>query len=62
MIQQIGYAQPIIPVLFYHEKESLKWKNYLQEENFKLFFSKIPRESRESMLNYEPKIINMQRP
>ena len=60
LIQQIGYAQPIIPVLFYHGKEPLKWKKSLQEEDFKSFFSKIPIESRKNMLNYEPKIINTQ--
>ena len=58
LIQQIGCAQPIIPVLFYHGKEPLKWKKSLQEEDFKSFFSKIPIESRKNMLNYEPKVIN----
>ena len=60
--QQVGYPQPIIPVLFYHGKEPLKWKKSLQEEDFKSFFAKIPVESRKSMLNYEPKIINTQDP
>ena len=62
LIQQTGYAQPVIPVLFYHGKEPLKWKKSLQEEDFKSFFSKIPIESRKSMLNYEPKVINTQDP
>ena len=62
IIQQIGYSQPIIPVLFYHGKEPLRWKKTLQEEDFKSFFSKIPIESRKNMLNYEPKIINTQDP
>ena len=61
-IQQVGYPQPIIPVLFYHGKEPLKWKKSLQEEDFKTFFSKIPIESRKNMLNYELKIIDAQNP
>ena len=62
LIQQLGSAQPIMPVLFYHGKELFKWKKSLQEEDFKTFFSKIPMESRKSMLNYEPRIINTQDP
>ncbi|MBC6416155.1 MAG: Rpn family recombination-promoting nuclease/putative transposase, partial [Bdellovibrionales bacterium] len=62
MIQQNGYVQPIIPVLFYHGKGPFKWKRSLQEEDFKVFFNKIPRESRKNMLNYEPKIINTKDP
>ena len=62
LIQQTGQAQPIIPVLFYHGKEPFKWKKSLQEEDFKSFFSKIPLESRKSMLNYEPKVINTKDP
>ncbi len=62
IIQQTGYPQPIIPVLFYHGKEPFQWKKTLQEEDFKSFFSKIPIESRKNMLNYEPKIINTQDP
>ena len=61
-IQQVGYPQPIIPVLFYHGKHPLKWKKSLQEEDFGPFFSEIPVESRKNMLNYEPKIINTQDP
>ncbi len=61
-IQQIGYAQPIISLLFYHGEQPLKWKKSLQEEDFAPFFSKIPVESRKNMLNYEPKIINTQDP
>ncbi len=59
-IQQRGYPQPIIPVLFYHGKQPLKWRRSLQEEDFKSLFSKIPVESRKHMLNYELKIINTQ--
>ena len=61
-IQQVGYPQPIISVLFYHGEQPLRWKKSLQEEDFGPFFSKIPIESRKNMLNYEPKIINTQDP
>ncbi len=61
-IQQVGYPQPIITVLFYHGKEPLKWKKSLQEEDFGLYFSKIPIESRKDMLNYRLRIINTQDP
>ena len=61
-IQQVGYPQPIIPVLFYHGKEPLKWKKSLQEEDFKSFFSKIPVESRKDMLNYGLRIIDTKDP
>ncbi len=61
-IQQVGYPQPIITVLFYHGKEPLKWKKSLQEEDFGSFVSEIPIESRKNMINYEPKIINTQDP
>ncbi len=61
-IQQKGYPQPVISVLFYHGEQPLQWKNSLQEEDFESFFSKIPVESRKNMLNYEPKIINTQDP
>jgi len=62
MIQEIGYFQPIIPVLLYHGKELFKWKSSLQEEDFKSFFSKIPKELRKNMLNYKLKIINIKDP
>ena len=61
-IQQVGYPQPIIPVLFYHGEQPLKWKKTLQEEDFGSFFSKIPVESRRDMLNYGLRIINTQDP
>ena len=57
-IQQVGYPQPIITVLFYHGEQPLKWNKSLQEEDFGPFFAKIPIESRKNILNYEPKIIN----
>lgn len=56
-IQQKGFSQPIMPVLFYHGKGPFKWKRSLQEEDFP-FFSKIPVESRRNMLNYELKVID----
>ena len=62
IIKQVGYPQPIIPIVFYHGREPFKWKKTLQEEDFKEFFSKIPVESRKSMLNYKPKIINTHNP
>ncbi|MBC6415981.1 MAG: hypothetical protein GDA46_06305 [Bdellovibrionales bacterium] len=42
--------------LFYHGKESFKWKGSLQEEDFKSFL--IPRELRKNMLNYKPRVIS----
>ncbi len=59
-IQHKGYPQPIVPVVFYHGKKPLKWQKSLQSEDFKQFLSKIPLDSRKSMLNYEPKVINTQ--
>ena len=61
-IQQKGYPQPIIAVLFYHGEQPLKWKKSLQEEDFGSFFQKIPMESRKDMLNYGLRIINTQDP
>ena len=61
-IQQNGYPYLIITVLFYHGEQPLKWKKSLQEEDFGSFFSRIPVESRKSMLNYEPKIISTKDP
>ena len=61
-IQQMGYPQPIIAMLFYHGEQPLKWKKSLQEEDFGPFFSKIPADSRKNMLNYKPKIINTKDP
>jgi len=61
-IQQVGYPQPIIPVLFYHGEQPIQWKRSLQEEDFGSFFSGIPAESRKNMLNYEPKVINTKDP
>ena len=58
IISQTGQAKPIIPVLFYHGRQTLKLKESLQEEDFKGFFSKIPLETRKNMLNYELKIID----
>ena len=62
IVRQTGQAKPIIPALFYHGKQPMKWKKSLQEENFKDFFSEIPVETRKNMLNYELKIINTKDP
>ena len=61
-IKEMGYAQPIIPVLFYHGEKPSKWRRSLQEEDFDALFPKIPMESRKSMLNYRPKIIDTHNP
>ena len=62
IVRQTGRAKPIIPTLFFHGKMPLKLKNSLQEEDFKEFFSKIPVETRESMLNFKMKVINTKDP
>ena len=62
LFQQTGKIHPIIPVLFYHGKEPFKRKKSLQEDDFKDFFTKMSRETSESMLNYKPKIINTHDP
>ena len=59
-IKHLGRPTPVIPVLFYHGKQAMRWKLSLQEEDFGSVFSEIPVESRKSMLNYELKIINTQ--
>ena len=61
-IQQVGYPQPIITVLFYHGEQPIKWKKSLQEEDFRPFFSRIPVESRKDMLDYGLRIINTKEP
>jgi len=58
IIQQTGCPWPVIPVLFYHGKEPLKWKQSLQEEDFKAFFPKIPIDSRKDMLHFGLRIID----
>jgi len=55
---ETGREKPIIAVLFYHGKELLKLKKSLQEESFKDFFDKIPLQTRKSMLNFSPKILD----
>ena len=62
IINQTGRPELIIPVLFYHGQGVMKWKNSLQEEDFKTFFNKIPVETRENMLNFKMKIINTKEP
>ena len=58
IIGQTGHPELIIPVLFYHGKQAMKWKDSLQEEDFKDFFNKIPVETRKDMLNFNIRIIN----
>ena len=58
-LKEKSYVEPIIPVLFYHGKEPMRWKKSLQEEDFKAFFSKIPVGLRKYMLNYRIKIIDI---
>ncbi|MDE0091993.1 MAG: Rpn family recombination-promoting nuclease/putative transposase, partial [Oligoflexia bacterium] len=55
ILKQTGRAKPIIPALFFHGKQAIKLKNSLLEEDFKNVFSKIPIETRKSMLNFELK-------
>ena len=62
IVKQIGRAKPIIPAMFHHGKQPLKLKKSLQEEDFKDFFSKIPVDIRESMLNFKLKVISTKDP
>ena len=62
IIGQTGRPELIIPVLFYHGKGSMKWKDSLQEEDFKDFFNKIPVETRKDMLNFNMRKINTKDP
>ena len=57
-IQQVGYPQPIIPILFYHGKEPMRWKKTLQEADFQSFFLKIPSKFKKIMLDYELQVID----
>ena len=61
-INQTGHPELIIPVLFWHGKGAMKWKDSLQEEDFKDFFNKIPVETRKDMLNFNIRIINTKDP
>ena len=58
-LRETGRVQPVLAIVFYHGRQPLSWKRSLQEEDFGSFFDKIPIESRKSMLNYEPKIIDL---
>ena len=62
IVKQTGRAKPIIPALFSHGKKALKLKKSLQEEDFKDFLSKIPIETRQSMLNFKLKVIDTKEP
>ena len=61
-IGQTGHPELIIPVLFYHGKGAMKWKDSLQKEDFKDFFKKIPVETRKDMLNFNIRVINTKDP
>ena len=58
VIKQMGYRPLIIPILFSHGKNPIKWAKSLQEDDFKLKFKKFPLETQKSMLNYGLRIIN----
>ncbi len=58
----LGYLQPIIPVLFYHGRQNMKWKSSFLEENFRDSLFKIPLETRKNMLNYKLKVIDVNAP
>ena len=62
IISQTGRPELIIPVLFYHGKGTIKWKDSLQKEDFKHFFNKIPVETRKDMLNFNIRVINTKDP
>ena len=62
IIGQTGRPELIIPVLFYHGKQAMKWKDSLQKEDFKDFFNKIPVETRKDMLNFNIRVINTKDP
>ena len=62
LIQQKGSSRPIVPLLFSHGKQPLKWKKSLQEGDFKDILLKIPIETKKDMLNYGLRVINTQDP
>ena len=62
IIGQTGHPELIIPVLFWHGKGAMKWKDSLQKEDFKDFFNKIPVETRKDMLNFNIRVINTKDP
>ena len=58
VIKQTGFRPLIIPVLFSHGKNPIKWSKSLQEDDFKDDFEEMPLETKKSMLNYGLRIIN----
>ena len=58
VIKQTGLRPLIIPVLFSHGKNPIKWSKSLLEDDFKADLKEIPLETQRSMLNYGLRIIN----
>ena len=61
-LKQWGTIQPTASLLFYHGQKFVKWKNSLQEEDFKGFYSKLPLFLRKDMLNYGLRVISTKDP
>ena len=61
-IQHLGFAMPVLSVLFFHGKEPIKWGKTLQEADFSENLSQIPVEFRKIMLNYGIKILDAKSP
>ena len=60
--KQWGVIQPTVSLLFYHGQKPVQWKNFLQEEDFKGFYSKLPLFLKKDMLNYGLRVINTKDP
>lgn len=58
-LKQFGKVFPILPVVFYHGEQALSWKKSLTEDNFWGLSEKAPSSFWRSMLNYEPRIIDV---
>ena len=61
-LQETGHPAPVIPVVFYHGKTPWKWSLSFQKTFFGEFLDKIPALSRENMLNYTIKLLNVYDP
>ena len=59
-IKLTGRPQPIITLLFYNGRKAWKWKLSFQKALFGDYLSKIPLSCRQSMLNYEVKLLDVQ--
>ena len=60
--QEAGQTWPVIPVVFYHGKQSWNWKTSFQEGFFEKSFSKIPVSVQRSMLNYRLRLLDTHDP